>query len=132
MLAAAPLISTLAATDLERAKLFYAERLGLDLLPAAVGALFRTGKGTNLWLYQKSPSDVELATTHFIVSDIHAELKGLRGRGVVFEEYDLPRFKTKDGVGMIGPLRVAWFKDTEGNMLNIMEVQSDGLTSETL
>jgi catechol 2,3-dioxygenase-like lactoylglutathione lyase family enzyme len=122
MLTTAPLIPTLCATDLERAKRFYGETLGLELVPAAVGALFRTGKGTNLWLYEKAPSGVDLATTHFIVRDIREVMKELTRRGIEFEDYNLPDFKTTNGVGIFGPLGVAWFRDTEGNMLNLMQV----------
>jgi catechol 2,3-dioxygenase-like lactoylglutathione lyase family enzyme len=122
MLETSPLIPTLLAADLRRATKFYTETLGLPALNAAVGTLLRAGKGTNLWLYEKGPDDVLLGSSHFIVGDIRAAMKKLRDRGVIFEDYDLPGFKTKDGVGEIGPLKVASFRDTENNLLNIFQV----------
>src|SRR5262252_8641272 len=121
MLSTSPLIPTLPAADLSRATKFYTECLGLEHLPAAIGALFRTGKGTNLWLYQQALGEVVLASSHFIVRDIRPVITKLRDQGVTFEEYDLPGLKTTNGVGKVGPLKFAWFRDTEGNMLNLME-----------
>jgi len=122
MLTNAPFIPTLAAQDLERAKKFYEEQLGLQSVPAAVGALFKVGAGSNLWLYQKGPEQIDLAVGHFIVSNLEQEMKKLRDQGIVFEEYDLPNGKTKAGIGTVGPLKFAWFRDSEGNLLNLMEV----------
>jgi hypothetical protein len=53
------------------------------------------------------------------VDDVEAAVAELRGRGVVFEEYDLPGFKTVDGIAEIAGEKGAWFKDSEGNLLAI-------------
>ncbi|HEY5889432.1 MAG TPA: VOC family protein [Acidimicrobiia bacterium] len=58
----------------------------------------------------------------FQVSDIESVMSEFRNRGVVFEEYDLPDFKTVDGLVSMGPYRAAWFKDNDGNILEISEV----------
>ncbi len=50
---------------------------------------------------------------------MRAVVDGLRERGVVFEEYDLPGMKTEDGVATVGDTRVAWLKDPDGNILEI-------------
>jgi hypothetical protein len=55
----------------------------------------------------------------FRVPDLGAEMTALRSAGVAFEEYDLPGFKTTDGVGEIDGLRVAFFKDSEGNIIGL-------------
>jgi hypothetical protein len=50
---------------------------------------------------------------------VRATVNGLRERGVVFEEYDLPRLKTEDGVATVGNLSFAWFRDPDGNVVGI-------------
>ncbi len=56
-------------------------------------------------------------TTHAI----EAEVADLKGRGVVFEEYDTPDLKTVQSVATIGPSKAAWFKDSEGNLLALVQ-----------
>ncbi len=53
------------------------------------------------------------------VDDIEAVVAGLRGLGVVFEDYDLPGFRTVDGIAQFGAERAAWFRDPDGNILSI-------------
>ena len=53
------------------------------------------------------------------VDDIEAVVAALRSRGVVFDEYDTPGFKTVNGIAQFGPERVAWFRDPDGNILSI-------------
>jgi catechol 2,3-dioxygenase-like lactoylglutathione lyase family enzyme len=55
------------------------------------------------------------------VADLAAEMVVLRERGVVFEDFDLPSLKTADGVTQLGPNRVAWFKDPDGNTFALVE-----------
>lgn len=57
------------------------------------------------------------------MDDLDAEVAELKRRGVIFEEYDLPGIQTVDGVAEWGPLRVCWFKDSEGNILGVTEVR---------
>jgi hypothetical protein len=56
------------------------------------------------------------------VTDIEAEVAELKARGVVFEEYDLPGLKTVDSIADNGPARAAWMKDSEGNLLGIVQL----------
>jgi len=58
------------------------------------------------------------------VTDIQGLMGELRQRGVVFEEYDLPEFKTVDGLFEMGGYMAAWFKDSEGNIVEIAQVPS--------
>jgi catechol 2,3-dioxygenase-like lactoylglutathione lyase family enzyme len=55
----------------------------------------------------------------FVVDDVDAAVAGLRERGVVFEEYDLPGLRTEGGIATLGPVRAAWFKDPDGNILAV-------------
>ncbi len=54
--------------------------------------------------------------------DLKAEVKMLRERGVVFEEYDVPDLKTVDGIAAMEGLKAAWFRDTEGNLISITQL----------
>jgi predicted enzyme related to lactoylglutathione lyase len=120
--------AVLRAEDYQRAKRFYVETLGLKLdlelnEPMAQG-IFAAGEGTTFMVYERPGMPAPQNTTlRFVVSpERFPELVAdLRARGVVFEEYDLPAIglKTVDGVADYGGCRVAWFKDTEGNILNV-------------
>lgn len=117
--------ATLPVKDLDRAKNFYAERLGLVARTEdQTGVHFVVG-GTRFRLFRSggsaSGSHTQLA---LMVGDIDAQVKTLRGRGLSFEEYDYPNLKTVDGIADLGYARAAWFKDSEGNLLGIAEVAS--------
>ena len=58
----------------------------------------------------------------FRVDDIESEVAALQSRGVQFIEYDFPGLKTVDGIADTGPVRAAWFNDTEGNLLGIVQL----------
>lgn len=121
MLSDAPITPTIPAIDIERAKKFYGETLGLKELPGMEtdSAIFECGSGTRLYVYQRPPSHAEHTLAGFEVKNLDAEMTDLRGRGVVFEEYDFPGLKTVNGVATMGDSKGAWFKDSEGNILAI-------------
>jgi hypothetical protein len=58
----------------------------------------------------------------FMVRDVEATVADLRGRGVTFEDYDLPGLKTVDGIADLGGIKGAWFKDPEGNILSVVQL----------
>ena len=123
MLANHPIHAALPAVDLEQARRFYAEKLGLTPESEGPGGLFyRCGENTLFLLY---PSQGTASGTHtqagWIVDDIEAEVADLKARGVVFEEYDTPNLKTINSVANTGPTRAAWFKDSEGNLLVLLQ-----------
>lgn len=119
----------LPAYDLDRARRFYAEKLGLEPVEERPGGLlYRCGEGVfALFSSRGSPSGnhTQMALE---VTDLRAAVAALRARGLVFEEYDLPGLKTIDGVvevignypskGGKGELG-AWFKDSEGNLVGL-------------
>lgn len=120
MLTNAPVTAVLPAQDIERAKKFYTEKLGLKLSPKQMvggDALFDCGNGTQLYIYQRPPSPTQHTQASFDVENIEAEMEDLRSRGVVFEEYDFPGLKTENGIATMPGYKSAWFKDSEGNIL---------------
>lgn len=108
-----------AIKDLERARAFYADTLGLELESESEVLVFKTG-ATRLVVY---PSDVAGTNrANAVVWDagadfdaIHAELKG---KGVTFEEYPDMGMAVSDGVHSQGDFKAAWFKDPDGNILH--------------
>jgi len=121
MLSDARIDAALPASDLDRARRFYEEKLGLTPASEFEGGLVYEGaEGTRFLLFPSfgAPSG-DHTQIGFTVSDFDAEVAELRSRGVVFEEYDLPGLKTVDGVAEFGAGKTAWFKDSEGNVLSI-------------
>ncbi len=122
MLDRADVYATIPAQNLERAKSFYADKLGLKPHEEGPeGLRYRCGAGGFL-LFESSG---EPSGTHtqlgWDVDDLESAVATLRENGVVFEEYDLPDFKTVNGIAEIAGERGAWFKDSEGNLLAIGE-----------
>lgn len=112
---------TLPASDLSRARAFYETKLELEPVDGADapdGVFYELGDQI-LFLYQTEAPRGGNTALSFVVDDIDAEMRDLRGRGVSFEEYDLPGLKTESGVAEFDGMRTAWFKDSEGNILNI-------------
>ena len=128
MLANAKVATRLPAQDLERARAFYAEKLGLEPAEQRPGGLRYRVAGGEFALYQSggAPSG-EHTQMGFEVEDIDAAVAELRQRGVVFEEYDFPGLTTVGGIADIEGNypskgtgeRGAWFRDSEGNMLGL-------------
>ena len=125
MLADSPVAAILPAVELERAKKFYEEKLGLESSDTADpgGVMFESGDGTWLYLYQRDGgTKADHTVAGWKVENIEEVVRALRKRGVVFEQYDLPGLKTDEhGIATIGPSKSAWFKDSEGNILSIAE-----------
>src|SRR5439155_20346104 len=125
MLSDARFHATLPATDLDRARSFYDEKLGLTPAEENPGGLFyASAGGTRFLLY---PAGGKASGEHtqmgFLVPDVVTEVAELKSRGVVFEEYDMPGLKTVDGIAEIGPSKAAWFKDSEGNVLGVVQLE---------
>jgi catechol 2,3-dioxygenase-like lactoylglutathione lyase family enzyme len=109
--------------DLARARHFYEYALGLVPLGAKSDGKFvyRCG-GTELALFPKPEgTKAEHTALSFKVADIAAAIAEMKQRGVVFENYDLPGFKTVEHICVLGSERAAWFRDPEGNILCLHE-----------
>ena len=116
---------TLPAQDINRAKKFYMEKVGLKESSEGSGepnsASFECGQGTKLYIYLRPPVKVEHTLAGWTVKDLAAEMKELQSRGVTFEEYDFPGLKTINGIATLGTTKAAWFKDSEGNILGLTQ-----------
>jgi catechol 2,3-dioxygenase-like lactoylglutathione lyase family enzyme len=110
-------------TDIARAKVFYGQTLGLkdsSLPTPGAQVVYECGADTVLEVYERlTAGEAPHTLASWEVRDIEAAVKQLRGRGVRFEEYDLPEVKTKNGISTTGTLREAWFRDPDGNTLRI-------------
>lgn len=120
------IIAVLPAKDIGRAAGFYRDMLGLE--PADTmddeNLLYRCGNGTTFLLYQTDNAGTAKNTQMGWGSDdLESEVRDLRGRGVVFEEYDLPGLKTENGIAETPVGKAAWFTDSEGNILNLFQRQ---------
>jgi catechol 2,3-dioxygenase-like lactoylglutathione lyase family enzyme len=120
--------SRLPAQDLERARAFYAEKLGLEPIEEREGGLRYVCVAGEFALFESAgTASGDHTQMGWEVEDIDATVRELRARGVVFEEYDFPGLKTVDGIADIegnypskgSGERGAWFRDSEGNMLGI-------------
>lgn len=106
--------------DVDRARTFYSESLGLDYTGTndEGSATYSLDGGTTLVLLPRPDSQPTGSTAmSFEVDDVDKEIVSLEERGVVFEDYDLPELKTVDHVCDLGSERAAWFKDPDGNVL---------------
>jgi catechol 2,3-dioxygenase-like lactoylglutathione lyase family enzyme len=117
--------AVLVSTDLDRSRDFYEQLVGLVLSPETIKnhLLFDCGNGTSLLIYGRpSGNSADHTQVRFWTSDVHKDVAALRERGVVFEEYDFPNFKTIDHVVTSpGVGRSAWFKDPDGNTIAIFQ-----------
>jgi predicted enzyme related to lactoylglutathione lyase len=130
MLTNSKVTANIPASDLTRARDFYADKMGLtpkEELPGDV-LVYRTAGGTDFQLYR---TDYAGQAGHTIaqwhVTDIESEVNDLKGKGVTFETYDLPGV-TWDGeiASLEGMGRAAWFKDSEGNIMCLDQATTAG------
>jgi extradiol dioxygenase family protein len=125
VLTAAPVQAAIPASDMERAKHFYRDTLGLKISRETKQAVHFDSGGTQLFTYP-TPNAGQAPHTlaSWMVTDLDAEMADLRDRGVTFEEYDVPGLKTVNGVAELDSVRSAWFKDSEGNTLAVSQVRA--------
>lgn len=124
MLSSAPVTIVLPVKDMQRARDFYENRLGLKPVGFKPDGQFVyvCASGARIALFPKEGgTKAEHTALSFEVQDIAAVLAALQKAGVVFEDYDLPGLKTVNHVCVLGAEKAAWFKDTEGNFLCIHE-----------
>ena len=119
--------TSLPAVDIKRARKFYVEKLGLKVIREDTGApgfMLQAGQGTMMYVYQRGATKADHTVAMFKVDNIEAEVKDLKLNGVKFEEYDIPKMgiKTVNSIATMGDTKAAWFKDSEGNLLGIVQM----------
>jgi catechol 2,3-dioxygenase-like lactoylglutathione lyase family enzyme len=115
--------ANIAVKDLATARKFYADTLGLT----AVGAegqeliVFRSGTSTiNVYQSQYAGTNQATAVTWVVGDGVEDVVRALKDKGVKFEHYDMPDMTRHGDIHMAGDMKVAWFKDPDGNILNIV------------
>jgi catechol 2,3-dioxygenase-like lactoylglutathione lyase family enzyme len=111
------------ARDVARAKAWYEDKLGLTPTRSdGFGAGYALGGGAPMFLYK---SDYAGSAEHTLITfaspDLKSDMRAMRAKGVTFIDYDLPGLKTIDGLAEFGPVKNAWAKDSEGNILGFVE-----------
>lgn len=129
MLSRARVATRLPAGDLERARRFYADKLGLEPADERPGGLLYRCGGIDFVVFRSTGASPGTFTQMaFEVDDLDTVVAELRRRGVVFEDVDAPGFRTRDGIAEIEGNypskgargeRAAWFRDSEGNLMGI-------------
>ena len=124
MLRDCPAHTTLPCQNRDRAKAFYAEKLGLNPSAEDANALtYEAPGGSRFILFTSSGrASGEHTQIGFRVKDMDAEVRQLKERGVQFEEYDFPGFDKATRIAQTGPIRSAWLRDTEGNLLGLVQL----------
>ena len=124
-----PAAAVLRAEDIGRAKKFYADVLGLkprDEGPGGEG-MFAAGDGSMVLIYERPGMPAPQNTTlgfNLPADQFDAVAADLRAKGVTFEDYDVPEIglKTVNGIAEFEGIKAAWFKDSEGNIVNIVSM----------
>ena len=124
MFKAAKSFSSFSVNDLQQAKQFYGETLGLDVKETPEGLELHTGNNT-VFLYPKpNHTPASFTVLNFQVKDIEEAVDELAALGVTLEHYNLPDMKTDNRGIFRGPgPQIAWFKDPAGNILSVLEAQ---------
>ena len=116
--------SSFSVNDLQKAKEFYSQTLGLDVNETPEGLELHTDDNI-VFLYSKpNHTPASFTVLNFAVDDIDAAVDELNGLGVNLEHYNLPDIKTDErGIarGPHGPAAIAWFKDPAGNILSVLQ-----------
>jgi predicted enzyme related to lactoylglutathione lyase len=123
MLQDSPLYAYIPATDLARARKFYEGKLGLKPKQELNGGVaYEFGGGTAAFLYPTPNAGTSKASQAFwSVTDVDSEIDALKAKGVVFEDYDMPGEKSASGAITAGGAKAAWFKDSEGNIMALIQ-----------
>jgi catechol 2,3-dioxygenase-like lactoylglutathione lyase family enzyme len=118
-------VATIAVKDLEAGKKFYEGTLGLTKtdMDDPGGVMYKSGN-SNVFVYQTEFAGTNKATacSWGVGEDLEKIVDGLKSKGVMFEQYDMPieNFERRGDIHIIGELKAAWFKDPDGNILNLV------------
>lgn len=123
MLADSTAVANVAVKDLEVAKRFYADILGLPEIGREMDELvmYRSGNSTlNVYRSEFAGTNKATAVTWSIGDAFDRTVAALKDKGVRFEHYEMPGATMDGDVHVFGDVRVAWFKDPDGNILNLV------------
>jgi catechol 2,3-dioxygenase-like lactoylglutathione lyase family enzyme len=124
MLASSPVVAVVAVKDLDRAQEFYGGTLGLQPAPETDpgGVLYACGGGTQLLVYTSGYAGTNQATAaSWQVDDLEGTIADLKSKGITFEQYDnIPGLERDGEIHRSGSIAGAWFKDPDGNILNVL------------
>ena len=123
MLQKSPMYAYIPVADLARARKFYEQTLGFKpKREENGGVVYEFGEHTGCFMYPTPNAGTSKASQAFWqVEDVEREVAERKVRGVKFEEYDMPGMKTTGGIATAGGAKAAWFKDSEGNILAVIQ-----------
>jgi len=116
-------VATIAVKDLAAARQFYEGTLGLRLLDTEGQEVlvFRSGNSrVNVYRSGYAGSNQATAVTWAVGDELEALVRGLKAKGVKFEQYDIPGMTRTGDIHVCGNMKAAWFKDPDGNILNLV------------
>jgi len=119
---ASMVVATVPVTDLERARAFYGDTLGLELLwENPVSVCFRCEDSSEISIFKRPATVAEHTLAHFEVTDLEAVVRDLQAKGVRFEDYTEGPLVTTGHIAQLGPARAAWMHDPDGNTLGLRQ-----------
>ena len=122
-LANSDVIAMVAVKDTKTGREFYEGKLGLKQMMENPGGVGYHCGGGKLFVYQSDTAGSGKATcATWNVADIKAEVADLKSKGVSFETYDMPGAMVENDVYSMGPMKAAWFKDPDGNILSLHQM----------
>lgn len=117
--------TVLPAADLQRARSFYHDKLGMDPDEEHQGVMVYHAPGGVFEIYETPNAGTAQNTQMgWVTDDLDGEMSVMRSHGIEFEDYDMPGLKTVNGVATDEMMRSAWFRDSEGNFICISEMMN--------
>jgi len=121
MLQTQTVFSSFSVNDLQKAKQFYANALGLKVKESKEGLELHPGD-TDVFIYPKpNHKPASFTVLNFVVDDIEKAVDELKKTGVKFEKYEGEIKTDEKGIHHNGGPKIAWFKDPAGNILSVLE-----------
>jgi catechol 2,3-dioxygenase-like lactoylglutathione lyase family enzyme len=114
-------VAALGVSDLNRARQFYEGTLGLtpDRTQEEEAVIYKTGN-SRILVYRSQYAGTNQATAvSWVVDDVEGMVEKLKAKGITFEHYDLPGMTLQGDIHVADDMKAAWFKDLDGNILNI-------------
>jgi catechol 2,3-dioxygenase-like lactoylglutathione lyase family enzyme len=120
MLGNATVYATIAVKDMEAAKTFYGQKLGLSQVDENPGGVMYRSGDSKLFVYQSEFAGTNQATcASWDVTDLEAVVSDLKQKGITFEQYDMPGATREGDIYVMGGEKAAWFKDPDGNIIAV-------------